>query len=1309
MGINPERKLRVAIDAGGTFTDGILLTPEGETYMEKADSTPADPSIGTMNCLRKLAAVGGVGMAELLGQTKSIVHGTTIATNIVAQLKGPKIGTITTKGFRDRLTFQQIAKSDNKEIQNDLFDFRVEAPKPLTRRHLMTEVSERIDYAGRIVVPLNEDDVRQRVAYLKEKQVESVAVLLLFSHMNPVHEQRVGEIVKQEWPQIPVIRSSDVIPVMGEVERWSTTLFSAYVGPKVTSYVRSIREELRKEGFTGELAFVQNNGGLATPEIVMENPSSVMTSGPAAGPGLGLYLGAEHGTKNIVTFDLGGTSCDVGVVSDGKVEILPQQYFWGKKFAMPSVDINAVGAGGGSIAWIDASGKLQVGPHSAAADPGPACYDLGGTEPTVTDADVVLGYIDPDYFLAGEKKIQKSLSEKTIKEKIADPLNLSTPEAAAAIYEVINNNMASATDVSFAARGYDPRDFTLCAAGGAAPNHAVALMEELGIRRLMVPRVGPIFCAFGMLFSDLRHDFTRPYFVQTKDADYGRMNELYDEMEKEGREILRREGAKDEDMVIHKSLDMRYYGQFREKSATLPAGPVAKESMEAASRHFHDIHKVTQGYSDPGFPTEILRLYLTASAKVESPEVKLIKVGTEDPSAAVKGKRKAYFRELGKFVDTTVYDGDKLKANNVLTGPCIVEDRLTTLTVPPKRIMKIDKYGTYTAELDKRVVRSVRKSEAAGDLDPTTYAVVWSKLEYLTQQVGSTLLFGAQSFVTANVRDLGVTISNIRGDIVTAAAFIPEHTFVAQSALKGVVREFGTDFKKGDFIIANDPWKVASGHLPDCNFVRPIFYEGVHLGFLQCKTHVVDIGGHMPSGYAPGAHDIIAEGLNLRPLKFYDAGERDNSLWNLFLDNVRNHRAVEMDANLCNGALTEAERQIELLCHKYGVEVIKKCFDQIINAGEKMMRAEITKIKDGTYYYEAAADWDGKTDVPVWVRARVTVKGDDMEVDLTESDSDENVTFINVPRGMTECFVFTGLFYLVDPRVPKNSGAMKAVKIITKHGTVCDPRYLKTIGASGVAAGCQIGEAVMLAVGQSDPDCAMGAWTKHCCPINVGVESRIIDPRTGMPKTYWTEHFAADGGSGALKGYDGWQGIAFIGVAGEFMRPNVEMYESNDPALQMLDYCVLQDWEGAGEFRGAPGTYTSTVVNSVPGDPTWLMTGNSDGEFQPPRGVAGGGDAPTVKMWIENTQGERRVLRTMDQAPIYSGEKFITYVPGGGGWGDPLDREVQRVLDDVMDYYVSIKRARDVYGVVIDPETLEVDQEATEKLRKEKKAAKRKE
>jgi N-methylhydantoinase A/oxoprolinase/acetone carboxylase beta subunit/N-methylhydantoinase B/oxoprolinase/acetone carboxylase alpha subunit len=1300
--------LRVALDAGGTFTDGVVLADNGETLTAKSHTTPEDPGIGTMNCLGKLATLGGMSLRHFLGRTKTIVHGTTLATNVVASKAGPKIGTITTKGFRDRLTFQQVAKDEYKEAQRELFDFRLDAPQPLTRRHLMTEVEERVNYLGTVLTPLNEEDVRKAVAHLKKHGVESIAVLLLFSHENPAHERRIAEIIKDEWPEVDVALSSQVVPIMGEVERWSTTMFSAYVAPKVRFYVSRIQEMLKTEGFKGELVFVQNNGGLATPSIVMENPASLMLSGPAAGPRLGLYLGAEQDTSNIVTVDMGGTSCDVGVVSDGKVDIVPLQIIEAKKFALPSVDVNAVGAGGGSVAWVDLTGRLQVGPKSAGASPGPACYGAGGEEATVTDADVVLGYIDPQYFLGGETRLRKDLAENAIREKIAKPLNMTVTEAAAAIHDVINATMASAIDVSFAQRGYDPRDFTLCAAGGAAPVHAVRLIGELGIRRLMVPKVAPIFCAFGMLFTDLKHDFTRPYFAQTAAADLKRINELYAEMEQQAREILSREAAEEKDIVVEKSMDMRYYGQFREKSSEVPAGPVTQHSLNAAVRNFHDIHRASQGYSDERYPTEIIRLHLTASAKVERPQVKEIEQGTDDASEALKGTRKAYFAELKDYVETKIYDGEKIRAGNVLQGPCIIEEKLTNLVVPPNVKMSVDRHGTYTAELQKATARQIRRAGASAESDPTTFAVVWNRLDFISKQIGRKILYAAQSFVTANVRDLGQTISDAKGRIVTAASFIPEHTFVAHSALKGIRETFGDDYKPGDFIIANHPYIVKTGHLPDWNFVRPIFYKGEHVGFLQAKTHVSDTGGHQPSGYAPRAHDIIAEGLNIRPLKFVASGIRQDALWAFLLDNVRNARAVEMDAMLINGALAQAEEQIVALMDKYGKETVTKCMDQIVEAGERMMRAEIAKIPDGTYYAEAAADWDGVTDKEVWVRAKVTVKGDEIIADLTDSDSDKNVTFINCPLGMTECFVMTGIFYLINPAVPKNSGAMVPIKILTKKGTVVDPKYPCTIGASGVAVGCQIGEAVMLALGQANPEGAMAAWTKHCCPINVGVESRTIDPRTGEPKVYWTEHFASDGGSGALKGHDGWQGIAFIGVAGEFMRPNVEMYEANDIAYRMLDYAALQDWEGAGEFRGAPGTYTATLADLAEGDQAWLMTGNSDGEKQPPRGVAGGRDAPTVKMFIEDTKGNRRVLRTMDQAPIYAAEKFITYVPGGGGWGDPLNRDIQRVLDDVVDDYVSVQRARDVYGVVVDPKTFHVDYAATEALRNEKKA-KRKE
>jgi N-methylhydantoinase A len=697
---HPAIDYRISVDCGGTFTDGILLSDTLEVWAAKTDSTPADPTVGVVECISRLAAEVELSLPELLAATKTIVLGTTIATNIVATRTGAKTGAITTKGFRDRLSFLHVAKSDlggdRKATAAELFSFRSEYPRPLTPRHLVAEVEERLNFKGEVLIPLRDDDVRRAVTYLKRKGAEAIAVNLLFSHINPAHELRVEEIIKEEYPAAHVALSSRVLPAMGEVGRWSTTTFSAYVAPKTTEFVRGISALLAANGFTGALAFMQSNGGVATGEVVCENPAALLVSGPAAGPALGVSLGRTRGIYDLVTADMGGTSFDISIIPDGQVNVSQKKVIDGKKYALPTVDVNAVGAGGGSIASIDMSGRLQVGPASAGAVPGPACYGLGGTEPTVTDANLVLGYLNPDYFLGGARRLRKELAEAAIKAKVADPLNLSVPKAAAAIHDVVNAKMAGAIDVMFSQRGCDPRDFTLIAAGGAAPVHVARLTREIGMKHFISPRTAPVFCAFGMMYADLKHNYTRPYTAQTDAADLDRINELFAEMEADARSTLEREGMAPADVSIERSMDLRYYGQVREQTAPVPEGPVTVETLAATVDRFHDKHRRVIGYSEPGYPTVIVRLHLAGIAKIVPPPPREIPPGTGDIEVALKGSRPAYFTEVGDFSEVPVYDGEMFGAGDSISGPCIVEERMTTLVLPPGENVTVDSDGSYT-------------------------------------------------------------------------------------------------------------------------------------------------------------------------------------------------------------------------------------------------------------------------------------------------------------------------------------------------------------------------------------------------------------------------------------------------------------------------------------------------------------------------------------------------------------------------------------------------------------------------------------
>lgn len=587
-------------------------------------------------------------------------------------------------------------------------------------------------------------------------------------------------------------------------------------------------------------------------------------------------------------------------------------------------------------------------------------------------------------------------------------------------------------------------------------------------------------------------------------------------------------------------------------------------------------------------------------------------------------------------------------------------------------------------------------------LDATTYAVVTNKFEFVIKENLEKILYSTQSFVTANARDLGASLMNAEGQMVCAASSLHGHTLVCEEAVKGTESVFCGDYQPGDFIISNDAYIVKGGHLPDWNFLRPCFYNGKMWGWLQAKTHVFDTGGHVPGGYGPGAYDIIAEGLNIPPIKVYEKGVEQKGAWSVVLRNVRNPESVDMDAKLINGVLSQCEDKINALMDKYGMETVVDCMNELIDSGRKAMKAEIKKLPDGEYYGESSIDWDGQIDKPLTVRCKVTIDGDELTIDL--SDSDDQGSFTNCALAMTYAHAMSAVFIVVDPSVPKNFGSTSAIKMITRNGTICDPRYPATVGGGQISPGNEIEEAVMFALEQAVPDLAMGAWTRHLCPITVGMDPRVIDPRSGRALQYFAETFASDAGSGAVKGYDGWDGVQFMGADANFMRPNMENYELSCPYMT-LRYEYLPDYEGAGEFRGSPGVLTQVLARVPEGVWSIVQTGNSGGCKFPPKGVCGGHAGPPSQMWIVSKDGaSKRPLRTMVNDRIEAGESYITMCTGGGGWGDPLNREIHRVEQDVKDTFVTIEKAKNIYGVVIDPVTLKADVAATNALRAEKKA-----
>jgi N-methylhydantoinase A len=666
---------RIGVDIGGTFTDLLVADGGAQARVYKSPTTPEDPSIGFFRGLERAARDRGLSLADFLPEVDSIVHGTTITTNAVLTGDGATTGFVTTKGFRDVLNMRRGLK----ERQFDKYP----PPAPVVPRHRIQVVEERITKTGEVLVALNEDDARSAARALRAEDVEAVAVSCLWSFRNPAHEERIGEILQEELPDAYVSLSTEVLPQIRVYERHSTTALNAYVGPVLKRYLARLEEALAESGFTGTLLIMQSNGGVMSPQLAQRFASNTLLSGPAGGPLAGVFYASTHGLRNAITIDMGGTSFDVALVRDGTPTVTTEGQIGGHRVASPILDIHTIGAGGGSIAWIDTGGLLAVGPKSAGADPGPACYGRGGEEPTVTDADLLLGYLDPDFFHGGELRLDVEAARRAIR-RLAEPLEMAETEVANGIFEIVNANMAAALSVVSVQRGQDPREYMLVVAGGAGPIHAAAIARELEIPLILVPRESSVFCAAGMLISDLKHDYVRTYARDLDAVDEAEVDRLYADMAATAVETLAGEGVARDRVELAHSADLRYIGQFNEVE-------VPREGDTVAA--FHGRHDALYGYSMPGAPVELINLRVSARGTTDKPRFEGSGYAGEDASAALKDRRRAYFD--GEYAEVAVYDGLRLRHGNVVNGPAIVEQPTTTIVLPEDFDLRCDEFDNY--------------------------------------------------------------------------------------------------------------------------------------------------------------------------------------------------------------------------------------------------------------------------------------------------------------------------------------------------------------------------------------------------------------------------------------------------------------------------------------------------------------------------------------------------------------------------------------------------------------------------------------
>jgi N-methylhydantoinase A len=683
---------RLGFDVGGTFTDFVLQAPSGELATAKRLTTYPDPSEACLAGLDDLIARAGVGWVEVA----DAVHGTTLGANVVIERKGRGIGLLTTRGFRDVLII-------GRERRYQVYDLQIEKPPPLIPRRLIGEVTERVLADGTVRTPLDETDARRAIRALVGRGVTTLAVCLLHAYLNPAHERRLAELAAEEAPGVTVTLSHEVSPTFREYERTSTTVVNAYVMTAVRDYLRALQVALKARGYRGRLFVMQSSGGVATAEAMERYPVRMIESGPAAGALMAAAYGELSGARNLIAFDMGGTTAKLALIDHGRpvtttafelhrVKNAPGS---GLPMNIQAIDLVEIGAGGGSIARARL-GVVAVGPESASSTPGPVCYGLGGVEPTVTDANLVLGYLNPDFFAGGAMKLSLPAAARAIEERVAGPLGLSLESAAWGIHQIVTTNMELATRVVSIERGRDPRDLTLVAFGGSGPVHGCRLAQALGIPRVILPAAAGVTAAIGLLAAEVRFDIARTWLRRLDAMDPSTLTAMYEEMARQALAVVRESAVAGEVMLV-RTADARYVGQGYELTVAVPGGLLDAGALERLRQGFDEVYAARYGYAQPAEPVEVVTWKLSAIGG--SPQLALAKAASEPGDSPHKARRRAYFPEARGYVDCPVYDRYRFWAGLELAGPAIVEERESTTVLPPGVRAAVDEYANLVVEL----------------------------------------------------------------------------------------------------------------------------------------------------------------------------------------------------------------------------------------------------------------------------------------------------------------------------------------------------------------------------------------------------------------------------------------------------------------------------------------------------------------------------------------------------------------------------------------------------------------------------------
>jgi 5-oxoprolinase (ATP-hydrolysing)/N-methylhydantoinase A len=1173
-----------------------------------------------------------------------------------------------------------------RERRFDLYDVFIEKPKPVIPRHYIWEVNERMAFDGTVIKEMDEEEVRSIVTALIQKGIRSVVVSLLHSYVNPSHEKRIGEIVREMSQDIMISLSHEVIPHIGEYERVCTAAINAYVMPETRVYLEKLVTGLSKMGFSEDIYIMKSNGGITTVDNMIHFPVHMIEAGPAAGVLMAAFYGNYiFESQNMVSFDMGGTTAKLALIEDGRPRVT--NYFEADKVKLkegsglpiivPAVDLIEIGAGGGSIASVK-MGVIAVGPESAGAEPGPVCYGSGGQEPTVTDANLLLGYLSPDYFLGGRIKLDKEAAYRSIEEKIAKPLGLDVTQAAWGIHETVNKNMAAATRVVSIQRGRDPRRLPFVVFGGAGPAHGSRIARELGISKVFIPIGAGVTSAIGLLVAGLSFDFNRPHMATVSPEVLQFANRMFSEMRAEGEAVLKKARAKG-DYSFFRTADMRYVGQGEHFNVSIPDGTLDDRALEEIKRRFNALYFDIFGYSDENQPIEVVNWRLTAYCPPPPVKMKKYEHGGGDLDDAVKGKREVYFPETEGFVDCPVYDRYDLFDGAVIEGPAVIEERESTTLILPGDCAHVDEYCNLMIE-----IQEIKKGGelTISEVDPITLGVVWGALTSITEEIGAALKKTAYSLAVREGNDFSVGLFNEKGLMVAQGDFTPGHLGAMPFVVKHVLSEHpAEEMKPGDVVLLNDPY-MGSGHLPDFFCLAPIFHQNQLVAFAVNCAHQVDVGGALPGSQAiENVYDVFSEGVRITPIKIYKAGKLQEDIVKLILGNVRIPDIVGGDLMAQANAIRVGERRVSEFFTTYGASAVKECMDEIITRSEEATREEIRKMPDGTYSFTDYFDDYGRDTEPITVHVEVTIDGSDMVFDFTGSSPQVPAGFNSVLNYTYSYCFYAAKCFTTDPRIPQNEGTIRPVKVVAPEGSFFNPKFPAPVAGRAII-NQRIADVVNGALSKIVPEKAVAAACSWANPNFGG-----FNPRTGKN---FVSYEIAVGGFGARSNKDGCEGMV---SAFNISNVPVEIFETKVP-LFVERFEIVQDSAGVGRYRGGHGIRRDVRIL----EDSIHFSNLTDRHRFAGFGLFGGKPG-TKGMTILNPGPHQKVLHSKGSYTLKAGDVVSQILNGPGGYGDPLERDPAAARNDVIGEYVSLEQARKEYGVVIDPETVEVNEEETAELR----------